>query len=177
MPSIIKFEDYPQFRPNLTPQQIFILGSFGGTYWRPIYSGVTKKKYKNQHLEYPKEWWQDISEHYLTNHKCDKTINKYRVNSGSSLKDWEQKGWIKEQDPYGWVQWYCRFYQGKRTDDDERQIKRWLSFAGPNGRFRKRLINMCKEKGKDFDDYSVSPVIRQGLQHWGYQLTRKDFSK
>ena len=167
MPKTIKFEDYPQFKPNLTPRQIFKLGSFGGTYWRPIYSRVTKKRYKDQHLEYPKGWWQDIPNHYLTNNQCDKTINKYKVNSGSSLEDWEQKDWIKEQDPYGWVQWYCRFYQGRRTDDDERQIKRWQSFAGPKGRFRKRLINMCKENGKDYDDYSVSPVIRQGLQHWG----------
>jgi hypothetical protein len=24
---------------------------------------------------------------------------------------WEQSGWIVAQDPYGWFQWYCRFYQ------------------------------------------------------------------
>ena len=22
-------------------------------------------------------------------------------------------GWITHIDPYGWFQWYCRFYQGK----------------------------------------------------------------
>ena len=43
----IIFKDYPDFKPNLTPQEIFELGSFGGTYWRPIYSSITKKKYKN----------------------------------------------------------------------------------------------------------------------------------
>ena len=39
----IKFEDFPDFKPNLSPKEIFQLGSFGGTYWRPIYSSVTKK--------------------------------------------------------------------------------------------------------------------------------------
>ena len=39
----IVFKDYPDFQPNLTPREIFKLGSFGGTYWRPIYSAVTKK--------------------------------------------------------------------------------------------------------------------------------------
>ena len=34
----IFFEDHPEFRPNLSPRQIFKLGSFGGTYWRPIKS-------------------------------------------------------------------------------------------------------------------------------------------
>ena len=35
------FSDYPDFQPNLSPKEIFHLGSFGGTYWRPIYSSVT----------------------------------------------------------------------------------------------------------------------------------------
>ena len=33
---------------------------------------------------------------------------------------------------------------------------------------------MIKKKGTTKNDYSVSPVIRQALQHWGYQLTKKD---
>ena len=37
------FKDHPEFKPNLTPRQIFKMGSFGGTYFRPIYSSVTKK--------------------------------------------------------------------------------------------------------------------------------------
>ena len=42
----IIFDDFPEFRPNLTPKEIFELGSFGGTYWRPIYSSITKKNTK-----------------------------------------------------------------------------------------------------------------------------------
>ena len=44
----IVFSDYPEFRPNLTPGEIFQMGSFGGTYWRPIRSSVAKKNYKNK---------------------------------------------------------------------------------------------------------------------------------
>ena len=61
---------------------------------------------------------------------------------GSSLEMWEEKNWITSTDPYGWVQWYCNFYNGRRTKDDERQIKRWTNIAGKNGRFRIRLINL-----------------------------------
>ena len=28
----IMFKDFPDFRPNLTPREIFKMGSFGGTY-------------------------------------------------------------------------------------------------------------------------------------------------
>ena len=34
---------------------------------------------------------------------------------------------------YGWFQWYCRFFQGRRSEDDERQIQRWLKICGPTG--------------------------------------------
>lgn len=174
MPQKIHFKDHPEFQPNLTPEQIFRLGAFGGTYWRPITSGVAKKRLSDQHLEF-KEWWEGIPESHLTSPSCNTKINRYKKKSGSSLKEWESKGWIVEQDPYGWVQWYCRFFKGRRSPDDERQIQRWMSFAGPKGRFRNRLINMCRQKGKSFDDYSVSPVIRQGLLHWAYELTQEDF--
>ena len=78
-----------EFKPNLTPYQIFKNGSFGGTYWRPIYSRITKKKYKNVHKQY--KFLQGIDEKYLSQSKCDHTINKYKVNSGSSLEEWENK--------------------------------------------------------------------------------------
>jgi len=53
-------------------------------------------------------------------------------------------------------------------------MKRWKQTAGPQSRFRKRLINMIKAKNAKYNDFSVSPKIRQTLQHWGYRLTNKD---
>lgn len=171
------FKDYPEFKPNLTPRQIFKMGSFGGTYFRPIYSSVTKKNYKNVHKKYPKEWFEGIPDSHLTKpfDEYDKNINKYKVKVGTTLKDWEKSGWITKQDPYGFVQWYMAFYNGRRTPDDERQIKRYNALAGPNGRFRKRLISIIKSKKGKYNDNDISPKIRQTLQHWGYKLTKRDF--
>ena len=42
-------------------------------------------------------------------------------------------------------------------------------------RFRGKLVKMIKNSGSKFDDYSISPKIRQILLHWGYELTEKDF--
>ena len=36
-------------------------------------------------------------------------------------------------------------------------------------------MKMIKTSGNKYDDYSVSPKIRQMLLHWGYELTEKDF--
>lgn len=173
----IIFKSNPEFTPNLTPREMFLLGSFGGTYWRPIYSSITDKNYKNKHKLYPKSWWKNIPDKYLTTpyDKYDKTINNYKVKVGTTLKFWEDQEWITEHHPYGWVQWYCDFYKGKRSDDDERQISRWMKLAGPNGRFRNWLINLIKKKKSKFDNYKISPKIRQTLQHWGYKLTENDF--
>lgn len=143
----IIFSDYPEFKPNKTPKEMFKEGVFGGTYYRPIFSNVTKKNYKNPHTDLPKSWFKNV---VVTSLTCNKELNKYKVTSGTSLRYWESKGWIHEQDPYGWVQWYCRFYLGRRTEDDIRQIKRWL---GVVSRFGNR----------------ISPVIKQLLLQWGYE--------
>lgn len=173
--SKLMFSDYPEFTPNLTPQEMFELGSFGGTYWRPIYSGVLKKKLKPPLNDYPKSWWKKIPMENLVSEEYDKNKNKYKVKVGTSLEFWESKKWIKPSHPYGWVQWYCDFYMGKRSDDDERQIKRWLGIAGPRGRFMRFLVTQILKKKTDYNDENVSPKIRQVLQHWGYKLTKKDF--
>tara|TARA_B110000967_G_C18834277_1_gene535747 strand:- start:26 stop:973 length:948 start_codon:yes stop_codon:yes gene_type:complete len=172
---IIIFKDYPEFKPNLTPKEMFELGSFGGTYWRPIYSGILKKKLKNIHKKYPNSWWKNIPEHHLSSSEYDNSINKYNVKVGTSLKFWESKKWIKSSHPYGWVHWYCDFYSGKRSTDDERQIKRWQALAGHKGRFMRFLVTQIQKRNSVWNDDTISPKIRQVLQHWGYKLTKKDF--
>lgn len=39
------------------------------------------------------------------------------------------------------------------------------------------LIGKVLSKHTTFDDNSVSPVVRQTLQHWAYTLTRADFKR
>ena len=54
--------------------------------------------------------------------------------------------------------------------DDERQINRWKGIAS---RFKDNLIKMIKDVVR-FDDYSISPKIRQILLQWGYELVKSD---
>jgi len=167
------FENFPNFKPNLTPKEVFEMGSFGGTYFRPIYSSVIKKQLKDQHLEF-KKWFTKLDiDTYVTNNTCNVSINKYNVKAGTSLDDWEKSNWITKYDPYGWFQWYCRFYMGRRCDDDERQVKRWIKYASEkSGRWRIRLINLCNNDTSNYNNFEISPVIRQGLQQWAFVLKK-----
>ena len=165
------------FKTNLSPREIFKLGSFGGTYWRPIYSKFFKYELKDKHKKYPESWWEGIPEENLSSREYDIKKNKYGVKVGTSLEFWEYKNWMRKSHPYGWVQWYCDYYNGERSEDDDRQIKRWESLAGPNGRFRKFLVTQIIKKNGKWNDENISPKIRQVLQHWGYKLTKKDFEK
>jgi len=171
---VILFQDWPDFKPNMTPREIFSEGSFGGSYWRPIFSSILSKNLENQHLEF-EEWWEGISEVMMSSDIYDRKKNRFQVKCGTPLEMWESKGWIREQDPYGWVQWYCRFFDGRRSPDDERQVRRWKAFAGPSGRFRIQLINRIISKDGVYNDEKISPVVRQSLQHWAYRLTPSDY--
>ena len=87
------------------------------------------------------------------------------------LRFWENKGWIDPIDPYGWFQCYFRYWLGRRSADDKRQIARWRGIAT---RFKSKLIKMIKDANGRLDDYSISPKIRQMLLHWGYELVESD---
>merc|ERR1711959_157322 len=182
----ILFEGYSDFRPNLTPAELLALGSFGGGYFRAIPSTVTNTKYDGVWKELPDEWLNGLDvKTQVASKSYNKKVNKFGVDCGAKVSKadefglgyWETTGWIEPQDPYGWFMWYCRFYQGRRSPDDSRQISRWSKLAGVKGRWKQNLIGKCLASGKEFDDATVSPVVRQTLQHWGYKLTVTDFHK
>ena len=136
------------FEPDFTPAELLEKGVFGGSYWRPIYSSVLQKNYQNDYTQY--EWAKYIPLYKLTNKTPVAAINYYKVHCGTTLEAWEEKGWIKPIDPRGWFQWYCRYYTGRRTDDDIRQIKRWYSI-------KQRFYSKHKV---------LSPRVKQTLLHW-----------
>lgn len=168
------------FRPNRTPEEVLRAGAFGGTYFRNIYSSVTRKSYQDQWKELPSAWVQGLKPgRYLSRGwgSYDVSVNKFKAKCGQTLEQWESSGWMMDQDPYGWFQWYCRFFQGRRSGDDARQIGRWLKCCGPKGRWKSNLCGKVIIAGKAFNDPSVSPVVRQTLLHWAYELTEQDFAE
>ena len=138
------------FGTNKTPIDIIKEGSFGGTYVRDIYSGVKDKFYKDSWKEFQE--LESIDKKYYCSDYYDVSVNKYVVKCGTSLRFWEDKGWINEIDPYGWFQWYFRYYLERRCKDDQRQIKRWKGIVS---RFKGILIKMIKYADSKFDDRSV----------------------
>jgi hypothetical protein len=173
------FVDHPEFSPNLTPQEVMQAGSFGGTYFRPIKSGVTGLSYKEEWKEFPMEWFAGLDiNRQVASSVYNNNVNSYKINCGGDLAMWESSGWITASDPYGWFQWYCRFYLGRRCSDDERQISRGNGVISSTGRWRNNLVNKCLSSGAPLDkvlgDTKISPKVRQLLQHWGYRLTLKD---
>ena len=52
---------------------------------------------------------------------------------------------------------------------------RYLGIAGNTGRWRNNLIAKIVASKSTYDDETISPVVRQTLQHWGYQLTNEDY--
>ena len=123
--SVLEDKDVLQmdFGANKTPVEVIKKGAFGGTYFRDIYFSVNGKWYKKSWKEFDRLKY--IDQRYYCSNYYDVSVNKCSVKWGTSLRFWENKGWIKEIDPYGWFQWYFRSCLGRRSEDDKRQINNW----------------------------------------------------
>lgn len=170
------FKDHPEFTPNLTPKQVIRAGSWGGVYFNPRggKAGIKGRDVAVSPDEFPKDWFDGLKADAYKARRYDIKRNKYGVKAGQDQAFWEEHGWIIPQDPRGWFQWYCRFYQGRRTADDARQISRWVGVAGAKGRWKTNLCKKCVHANKRFDDQTISPVIRQTMLHWAYEITEQD---
>jgi len=134
----------PGFRSELTPRQMLELGVFGGKYM----TDCTK--------EFPRSWFVCAK---LSPERRNPALNFFGVDASKPLSYWKRKGWIHADDPRGWFQWYCRYYMGRRMEDDARQIGRWKAMT----RHLAQLKKHCEP-----DDWSCRPRQRQALLHWAY---------
>ena len=119
-----------------------------------IYSGVNGKWYKKSWKEFDR--LKNIDQNHYCSNYYDININKYGVKCRTSLRFRENKDLINKIDPYGWFQWYFRYWLGRKSLDDERQINRW---KGIGSRFKDKLVKLIKDTGSKFDNYSISPKI------------------
>lgn len=136
------------FRPELTPKQMLRLGVFGGRYMTDCAA------------EYPADWFARAR---LCHERHDPDLNFFEVNASQPLAVWRAKGWIYHEDPRGWFQWYCRYFLGRRSADDERQIKRWHAIRRHIGQLQKN----CR-----LGDLDCRRKQRQSLLHWAYDSRR-----
>ena len=143
------------FRPNITPIEVIKKEAFGGTYFGDIYFSVTDKWYKNSRKEF--NVLKDIDQKYYCSNFYGPSFNKYGAKCGTLLRLLESKRWIHSIDPYCWFQWYFRYWLGRRSVDDKRQIARWKGIVT---RFKGKLVKMIKDANSRFDEYSISPKIR-----------------
>ena len=135
------------FKPQLTPADMLELGVFGGRYMTDCVK------------EFPSDWFKEAKLYKGSSPTGDKDLNYFKVAASQPLSIWKKKGWIHPQDPRGWFQWYCRYYMGRRSEDDQRQIRRWKAMV--------RHIAQIK-KGCKPGDTTCRRKQRQALLHWAY---------
>lgn len=184
---VFHFDSHPDFTPNKSPAEVLREGAFGGSYFRPLYSKKLGATISDDHLELPAPWTEGLdASRYLASPTYDADANKFKVACGQSIEQWEASGWIDHRfDVRGWFQWYCRFFAGRRCEDDERQVGRWKKCVGPTGRWRRMLlkkyvsagVRTVWDDGEDEDAPEVSPVMHQTCLHWAFEVTQDVLDK
>jgi hypothetical protein len=132
------------FRPELTPAEMLELGVFGAHY------------FEGEHGEFPNAWFKNAR---MSNYH-DPKQNFFEIDASQTREEWQRKGWIYDDDPRGWFQWYCRYYLGRRLhEEDARQIKRWRMMTRHVGQIKA----FCSP-----GDLTCRRRQRQALLHWAY---------
>jgi hypothetical protein len=136
------------FRPDLSPAEMLMLGVFEGKYLNDC---VT---------EFPAEWFLGglmtgrLSPEGPDPERC----NLFGIKSRQPLTVWRENGWApshehgdsvedhyrgalgdpaRNPDERGWFQWYCRYWMGRRIPAlDDIQIRRWRAFRRHAGAVR-----------------------------------------
>lgn len=145
------------FGPSYTPKEMLELGIFEGKYINAI-KGSPKL---------PDDWF-DLPKVLGKDDEPDPSINFYGVKSRQSLSEWQKKGWTTGLSPFGWFEWYCKFYLGRRdTKEDILQINRWRSFVA---RHNAQVQQKCR-----LTDRSCNTRQRQGLLQWGWNSEKDSF--
>ena len=133
-----------EFQPQLTPSQMLELGVFGGKYMTDCIS------------EFPDSWFRNAKFSEFKNPE----LNFFKVDASLPLKSWVDRGWIFIEDPRGWFQWYCRYFVGRRLEEEDlRQIKRWKAMTRHLGAIKKNCNPL---------DLDCRKKQRQALLHWAY---------
>lgn len=136
------------FKPQLTPKEMLTLGMMGGLY----FNDVVKTN------EYPKDWFNKAKLSGLGN-GYNKELNYYGVKCGQSLEEWKDNGWLDKEDPRGWIEWYFRYYHGRREEKlDNKQISRWKN--------AERFIKSAITRHKKSNEWSLA--LLQSALHWSY---------
>jgi hypothetical protein len=157
------------FRPDLSPSEMLMLGVFEGKYINDCTA------------EFPAEWFVGalaagrLSPAGPDPLKC----NFFGVKSRQPLSAWRESGWAPSQRPpaadhyngtlshsisnpdeRGWFQWYCRYWMGRRLSEIDRiQIARWRAFRRHAGAIRAN----CRA-----GNLNCRPRERQALLQWAY---------
>ena len=154
------------FKAYLTPKDILLNGAFGGAYF-----GRRELEGDYDYQSLFQETLSDVPATLYLQPKYITKMNMFKVKSGMPYDYWKDRGWMHNDDPYGWFEWYLKYFNGRRHSDDARQIHRWEGVCGIKGRWRNRLYKNISETG----NWQVSPRIQQSLLHWGYLANIKDY--
>jgi hypothetical protein len=161
------------FRPDLSPAEMLMLGVFEGKYLNDC---VT---------EFPAEWFLGA---LMTGHLSPEgpdpvRCNLFGIKSRQPLGIWRENGWApslahgnstddhyrgalgdpaRNPDERGWFQWYCRYWMGRRIPElDAIQIRRWRSFRRHAGAVRGGCPPWRQERTCRLRE-------RQALLQWAY---------
>ena len=98
----------------------------------------------------------------------------------ASMASWPEH-WLNDEDPLGWLEWYAKYSDGRRCEDDARQIARWANFKRLHG--AKFVMNPSARRGYALRNWAIDPLLllhpdeRDGMKEAMAEYRRVEYAK
>lgn len=153
------------FRPWYTPNDMLSLGVYGGAF----FFGKSKWKILS---ELPQDIIKGVPEDKYANYQYSNAKNYFEVEpSGGAKSDrtFSMPPNTKGIHPFGWFEWYCRYYYGSVSAADIWRVKQWQMAINQHWFY---IINgVYNGEGNKITDLAFLPERRQKLLELGVDPT------
>jgi hypothetical protein len=151
------------FRPFYSPQDMLNLGVFGGSFFGPDRAMKLIPKF-TQFMLFSGV---PISSYALAIY--NQGINYFNVSLDPMNRTFSMPIGLKRMHPFGWFEWYCKYFYGEESKADEHRIKQWVMSI--NQHWFYIATSAYTGVGNRFTDLTFLPPRRQALLEFGWDPT------
>jgi len=157
----VLFNNQPRFKPFYTPQEMLLLGVYGGNFF--FKWDARKNLVPMDFTKYvPTSQWEQPA--------YNDSINFFQIDARGTIYNPDLNNTVRSKHPFGWFQWYAEYFAGFRDQYiDHLRVNEWKTML--------ERYNFYTEEDEytgeltPYTDLNWKPILKQRALEYGWDPT------